>query len=92
MGQIVHAHDDYALRAGQQLSGSGTPPAVPLHVVHVAVIAGREPGFQLCFRVLQVRVGDPELLKTQVGRPATHAFSQSGEVVFVQLCQAEYLL
>jgi hypothetical protein len=43
--------------------------AVFLHVIHLAVILLREPIIQVLLVLLQIHIGDPDLLEAEIDAP-----------------------
>ena len=56
--EIVQAGDDHRSRARYQLSGLRPRGAVAGHIIHLAVVAGIEPGSETLVSVAQVGAGD----------------------------------
>ncbi len=77
--QAVHAHRQHAQRARHQFGRVRALAAVALHVVHVAVHAGIEPGLQVHGIGIESGLRDADLLETQLGGESGDARLERGE-------------
>ena len=50
------------------------------HVVHLALIAGRQPGVEVRFVLAEVNIGDADLLKAELTPPFLDGLGEGGGV------------
>jgi len=77
---VIHAHRDHAQGARLQFVRTTAFAAVPLHVLHFAVMSGLQPRTQVCGIFLQIDAGDADLLESKFHAPAPDLGNQFGRV------------
>ncbi len=78
--QVVHARGNHAHGAGHQQIGPAALRTVPRHVGHFTVKSFCQPFREAFFRLPQIDIAEPDLLKAKLFSPATNI---TGEVLRV---------
>ena len=78
--QVVHAQRHDSQRARHQLLRVGTFAAMSSHIVHLAVVAGFQPAFEVGLVLAQINTGDTDLLEAELAAPLLDGVGKSGWV------------
>lgn len=68
-GQVIHAHADYAKRAGQKFMRTRAHHAVSRHPGHFSVVLFLKPGLERRFAGAEIGIRDPYVLKAERSAP-----------------------